>query len=901
MKSVYFFNEGDGNNRKLLGGKGAGLCEMTRLKLPVPPGFVITTEVCKNYYNNNKKLPKNILPEVKRNIAKIEKKTGKKWNSKENPLLVSVRSGAAISMPGMMDTILNLGLNDETVVGLAKKSNNSRFAWDSYRRFVQLFGKVVFGVDDKKFDDVLEIAKKLQAVQADSALNEKSLKQVVGDYKKICEKHTGKPFPSDPFEQLELAIKAVFSSWKGERAIVYRNKNNITKDIADGTAVNVVSMVFGNMGNDSATGVVFTRSPADGTKQIFGEYLVNAQGEDVVAGVRTGKPVDQLKIELPDTYKQLVNTCNNLEKHYKEPQDIEFTVEQGIFYLLQTRAAKMNATGMIKTSVDMTKEKLITQQRALLRLHPEQLEQLLHKTIDPNAKGYPQFAKGIAASPGAASGVAVFDVPRAVEKGENGVKVILVREETKPEDVPAFFSSVGILTSRGGKTSHAAVVARGMGKACIVGCSELKIDYQARKCQVNGRIVAEGDVITIDGSTGTVFIGAVPTLEPKFTDDFKTILSWAQKAKKIGIRANADTPDGAKLARQYGAHGIGLCRTERMFNAKDRIGLFVDMIMAKTEEKRKQVLEKLGALQKSDFLQILKAMEGYPVTIRLLDPPLHEFLPNPEELADKLRSIEKQNTVEIEKTRTILERARDLAEINPMMGHRGVRVGITYPEIYKMQIKAVFEAAAELMKQKVDARPQIMIPQISSVEELNHIKQIYDSIKIEMEKKYNMKIKINFGTMIEVVRAALTANELAQTAEFFSFGTNDLTQGTFSFSREDAEGKFLPEYLDKELLETSPFQSLDVNGVGSLMQIAIEKGRKIKSNLELGICGEHGGDPRSINFCHNNGLNYVSASPHRIPIAIVAAAQAMLEKPAKTKRKIAKKAKKKTKKKAKRR
>src|SRR3990170_1389054 len=868
MKSIYFFDEGDGKNRKLLGGKGAGLCEMTRLKLPVPPGFVITTEVCKNYYENNKTLSKNLISEVKKNIAKIEKKTGKKWNSKEDPLLVSVRSGGAISMPGMMDTILNLGLNEETVLGLAKKSNNPRFAWDSYRRFIQLFGKVVFGVNDQKFDEVLDHAKKNQAVQADSALNEKALKQVVFEYKKICEKHTGRLFPSDPFEQLELAIKAVFDSWMGERAIVYRNKNNITKDIADGTAVNVVTMAFGNMGNDSATGVVFTRNPADGTKKIFGEYLVNAQGEDVVAGVRTPKSVDQ-----------------------------------GKFYLLQTRSAKMNAAGMVKTSVDMTKEKLITQDRALLRLNADQLEQLLHNTIDPNAKGYARFTKGIDASPGAASGVVVFDVKRAVEKGDSGISVILVREDTKPEDVPAFFSSVGILTSRGGKTSHAAVVARGMGKACIVGCTELKIDYEARKCQVNDRVISEGDVITIDGSTGTVFLGAVPTIKPEITEDFKTILNWSQKAKKIGIRGNADTPDGAKLARQYGAEGIGLCRTERMFNAKDRIGLFVDMIMAKTIEKRKQVLEKLGELQKSDFLQILKAMEGYPVTIRLLDPPLHEFLPNPEELADKLRKLEQQNiTPEIEKAKTVLERARDLAEINPMMGHRGVRLGITYPEIYEMQIKAVFEAAAELMMQKVDARPQIMIPQVSSITELNLIKRIYDSIKAEIEKKYNMKIKINFGTMIEVVRAALTANELADTAEFFSFGTNDLTQGTFSFSREDAEGTFLPEYLDKELLETSPFQSLDVNGVGSLMKIAIEKGRKIKPKLEIGICGEHGGDPRSINFCHHSGLDYVSASPHRIPIAIVAAAQAALAKPSGSKnKKTAKKSKKVTKKKAKRR
>jgi len=879
MKQVYFFNEGDGKNKKLLGGKGAGLCEMTRLKLPVPPGFVITTEVCKKYYENGKKLPSNLLAQVKKNIAKIEKKTGKKWNSKENPLLVSVRSGGALSMPGMMDTILNLGLNDTSVQGLANQSNNLRFAWDSYRRFIQLFGKVVFGIDDKKFDEVLENAKKSQAVQSDSALDEKTLRQVVFQYKKICEKYTGKPFPSDPFEQLELAIKAVFGSWMGERAIIYREKNNITKDIADGTAVNVVTMVFGNMGSDSATGVVFTRNPGDGTKQIFGDYLVNAQGEDVVAGVRTPKHVDQLKTELPKTYQELVKTCNKLEKHYREPQDIEFTVEQGRFYLLQTRAAKMNATAMVKASVDMVKEKLISKDQALLRLQPEQLEQLLHKTIDQNAKGFSQVTKGIAASPGAASGIAVFDVKRAISMGENGSKVILVREETKPEDVPAFFSSVGILTSRGGKTSHAAVVARGMGKPSIVGCSELKIDYEGKKCQANGKTVNEGDIITIDGSSGIVYLGEVPTVEPKTTDEFRTILSWAQKAKKIGVQANSDTPESSKLARKYGAEGIGLCRTERMFNAKDRIGLFVEMIMAKSLAERQSVLQKLGQLQKSDFIQILKAMEGYPVTIRLLDPPLHEFLPNPEELMKKIYNVEKQNSNEnLEQTKKILERAKDLAEINPMMGHRGVRVGITYPEIYDMQIRSVFEAAAELAKQKVDARPQIMIPQISSIQELNHIKKIYNSIKSEMELKHKMKFKINFGTMLEVVRACLTSGELVKTAEFFSFGTNDLTQAVFSFSREDAEGKFLPEYLEKEILERNPFQSIDENGVGSLMKIAISDGRKIKPKLEIGICGEHGGDPKSILFCHNSGINYVSASPHRIPIAIVAAAQAQISK-----------------------
>lgn len=879
MKQVYFFNEGDGKNKKLLGGKGAGLCEMTRLKLPVPPGFVITTEVCKKYYENGKKLPSNLLAQVKKNIAKIEKKTGKKWNSKENPLLVSVRSGGALSMPGMMDTILNLGLNDASVQGLANQSKNLRFAWDSYRRFIQLFGKVVFGIADKKFDEVLENAKKNQAVQSDSALDEKTLRQVVFQYKKICEKYTGKPFPSDPFEQLELAIKAVFGSWMGERAIIYREKNNITKDIADGTAVNVVTMVFGNMGSDSATGVVFTRNPGDGTKQIFGDYLVNAQGEDVVAGVRTPKHVDQLKTELPKTYQELVKTCNKLEKHYREPQDIEFTVEQGRFYLLQTRTAKMNATAMVKASVDMVKEKLISKDQALLRLQPEQLEQLLHKTIDENAKGFSQVTKGIAASPGAASGIAVFDVKRAVSMGENGSKVILVREETKPEDVPAFFSSVGILTSRGGKTSHAAVVARGMGKPSIVGCAELKIDYEGKKCQANGKTVNEGDIITIDGSSGIVYLGEVPTVEPKTTDEFRTILSWAQKAKKIGVQANSDTPESSKLARKYGAEGIGLCRTERMFNAKDRIGLFVEMIMAKSLAERQSVLQKLGQLQKSDFIQILKAMEGYPVTIRLLDPPLHEFLPNPEELMKKIYNVEKQNSNEnLEQTKKILERAKDLAEINPMMGHRGVRVGITYPEIYDMQIRSVFEAAAELAKQKVDARPQIMIPQISSIQELNHIKKIYNSIKSEMELKHKMKFKINFGTMLEVVRACLTSGELVKTAEFFSFGTNDLTQAVFSFSREDAEGKFLPEYLEKEILERNPFQSIDENGVGSLMKIAISNGRKIKPKLEIGICGEHGGDPKSILFCHNSGISYVSASPHRIPIAIVAAAQAQISK-----------------------
>ena len=887
MKSVYAFEEADSKNRMLLGGKGAGLSEMTRLKLPVPSGFIITTEVCNKYYDNNRRLSKDVMPLVMKNIAKMEKKTGKKWNSTKKPLLVSVRSGAAISMPGMMDTILNLGLNEKTVEGFAEQTKNPRFSWDSYRRFIQLFGKVVFGVNDEKFDHVLDSAKAKQGITEDSKLNVKSLKKIVSEYKKICEMHTKRKFPDAPNEQLRLAIEAVFKSWMGERAIVYREKNNITKDIANGTAVNVVTMVFGNMGDDSATGVVFTRNGSNGKKELEGEYLINAQGEDVVAGVRTGKNIKLLKKDMPKSYKELSDACAKLEKHFREPQDIEFTIEQGKFYLLQTRTAKMSAVALVKTSVDMVKEKLIDKNKALTRIPAQQLEALLHRTMDESKiKNYKQLAKGIAASPGAASGIVIFNVKKAIELGEAGKKVILIRKETKPEDVPAFFSAEGILTSLGGKSSHAAIVSRGMGKPCIVGCAELKIDYDDNTCIANGITVKEGETISIDGSAGTVFIGEIPTVEPKVTKDFEQILEWAQKTKTLGIRANADTPEAAKLARKFGAQGIGLCRTERMFNGSDRIGLFVDMIMAENIEERTKVLKKLGHLQKSDFIEILKAMKGYEVTIRLLDPPLHEFLPNPEELAEKIRKLElKKATSKIKEAKNILKRARDLAEVNPMMGHRGVRVGITYPEIYEMQIRAVFEALVELTKQKIKAHPQIMIPQISSIEELNHIKKIFDSIKKEMESKHKMKLTVNFGTMIEVVRAALTANELVTTAEFFSFGTNDLTQGTFSFSREDVEGKFLPEYMEKELLERNPFQSIDENGVGSLMKIGIAAGRKVRPNMEIGICGEHGGDPNSIKFCHDEGLSYVSASPHRIPIAIVAAAQAAIEQPKKTRTK----------------
>jgi len=885
MKPLYDFEEADSKNRMLLGGKGAGLSEMTRLKLPVPPGFTITTEVCKKYYENGRKIPKDVMASVMKHIGRVERKTGKGWNSSKNPLLVSVRSGAAISMPGMMDTILNLGLNEGTVEGLSKQTKNPHFSWDSYRRFVQLFGKVVFGISDEEFDRVLNSAKEGQGVRGDSQLNVESLKKIVSRYRKICERHTKRRFPDSPNEQLELAIDAVFKSWMGKRAVVYREKNNITKDIADGTAVNIVAMVFGNMGDDSATGVVFTRNGHNGKREIEGEYLVNAQGEDVVAGIRTGKNVALLKKEMPKSYKELSDACSKLEKHFKEPQDIEFTIEQGKFYLLQTRTAKMSAVALVKTSVDMVKERLIDKNKALTRIPAQQLEALLHKTMDESKlKNFQQLAKGIAASPGAASGVAVFDVKRAIELGEAGKKVILVRKETKPEDVPAFFSSEGVLTSLGGKSSHAAIVSRGMGKPCIVGCAELSIDYDKGTCSVNGKAIKEGQIISINGSDGRVFIGEVPTVEPKITRDFEQILDWAQRAKVLGIRANADTPEAARLARKFGGQGIGLCRTERMFNANDRIGLFVDMIMAKDTRQRARVLKKLEKLQKSDFKQILKVMEGYKVTIRLLDPPLHEFLPNPEEVSEKIQKLKARKAAgEIKKAKLVLKRARELAEVNPMMGHRGVRVGVTYPEIYRMQIQAVFDALAELTKRKVEAHPQIMIPQVSSIAELNHIKRIYDSIKEETEKRHKMKLDINFGSMIEVVRAALTSGELATTAEFFSFGTNDLTQGTFSFSREDVEGKFLPEYMEKELLERSPFQSIDVSGVGSLMKIGIDSGRKVRRNMEIGICGEHGGDPDSIRFFHDARLSYVSASPHRIPIAIVAAAQAAIGRQSKRK------------------
>jgi pyruvate,orthophosphate dikinase len=870
IKPIYFFDEADGENKMQLGGKGAGLAEMTRLGLPVPPGFVITTEICEKYYEAGRRLPDGLMDEVRKSIRRLESLTGKKFGDRENPLLVSVRSGAPVSMPGMMDTLLNLGLNDETVEGLVKQSGKPEFAWDTYWRFIQMLGKIIVGLDARKFDG-MAAGKDISGPQV--------LESIVNSSKSLFEE-AGKKFPTDPYKQLELAIDAVFRSWMGKRAVEYRKQYNITPDMARGTAVTVVAMVFGNMGSDSCTGVVFTRNPETGEKRPYGDYLVNAQGEDVVSGKATPNHIDMLASEMPDVYRELLEVSQKLENHFKEPQDVEFTVERGRLYILQTRAAKMNAVAAVKTSVDLYREGLISKTAALERINPEALEQLLYRRIDPHAKQKP-IATGVGASPGAASGITVFDIECAEALGKKGEKVILVREETKPDDVPAFFQSVGILTSRGGKTSHAAVVARGMGKPCVVGCSQIEIDSDGKSFSVNGkRIVTGGQKITIDGSTGRIFIGEVPTVEPEISSEFKELLQWSSEMKGIKIRANADTVEGAALAHRYGAEGIGLCRTERMFNHHDRIVQFVNMIMAEDEDERREALTELEPLQRSDFKAILKEMKGLPVTIRLLDPPLHEFLPKEEDLMQKifeLKSSGIKKTPEIARIEKILHRVHELSEINPMLGHRGVRMGISFPEIYETQIRSICEAAADLTKENVAVEPQIMVPQIGLVEELAAVRQIFESVKREVEHRHKVKLKIKFGSMIEVVRACLVADEISHLVDFISFGTNDLTQATFSFSREDAEGKFLPFYLEKGIVNVNPFQSIDTKGVGRLMKVAIDLSRGVKRDIEIGICGEHGGDPKSIEFCSNIGLDYVSASSHRIPIAILAAAQSAIK------------------------
>jgi pyruvate,orthophosphate dikinase len=858
----------------LLGSKGSGLVQITRLGLPIPPGFIITTEICEKYYEAGRRLPDGLMDETRRCIVRLEGLTGRKFGDYENPLLVSVRSGAAVSMPGMMDTILNLGLNDETVQGLAKQSGDPRFAWDTYRRFIQMFGKIVMGIDDRKFEKLLA---------GNDLFDPDILKTIAMSFKSLCEE-TGTKFPHDPYKQLELAIDAVFKSWMGKRAIEYRRQYNITPSMASGTAVTVVAMVFGNMGSDSGTGVVFTRDPDTGEKRLYGDYLINAQGEDVVSGKATPHHITSLVSEMPNVYEQLDKVTQKLENHFKEPQEVEFTVEKGRLYLLQTRAAKMNAVAAVKTSVDLYHEGLISKTAALERIDPVALEQILYRRIGPHIRQEP-IATGVGASPGAASGIAVFDIKSAEVLGRNGEKVILVREDTKPDDVPAFFHSVGILTSRGGKTSHAAVVARGMGKPCIVGCSQIEIDPDKKSFSVNNgkRMVTENQKITIDGSTGRVYLDEVPTIEPEISTEFKELLNWASEMKGIKIRANADTVDSAALARKYGAEGIGLCRTERMFNQHDRIIQFINMIMAENESERRQALAELEPLQRSDFKAMLKEMRGLPVTIRLLDPPLHEFLPKEEDLIQKIFELKSgggsssSKASEISHLENILHRVHGLSEINPMLGHRGVRMGISFPEIYETQIRSICEAAAELTREKIAVEPQIMVPQVGIVQELAAVRHIFEAIKREVEHKHKIKLKIKFGSMIEVVRACLVADEIAHLVDFISFGTNDLTQATFSFSREDAEGKFLPFYLEKGIVSVNPFQSIDTKGVGRLMKMALDLSRRIKKDIEVGICGEHGGDPGSIEFCNNIGVDYVSASSHRIPIAILSAAQSAIK------------------------
>jgi pyruvate,orthophosphate dikinase len=919
IKYVYLFEEAEAIDKKLLGGKGAGLAEMTRMGLPVPPGFVVTTEACLHFYENKKRLPKGLMEEVEVNLKKVEDKTGEKLGSAQNPLFFSVRSGAAISMPGMMDTILNLGLNEKTLEGLIQITSDGRFAYDAYRRFIQLFGKIALGVEEKEFDQILNRTKEKAGAKEDTDLDADHLKDICKQYLGLIKKRTGSPFPEDPMVQLRLAIEAVFKSWMGKRAVDYRKEFNITPEMANGTAVNVCTMVFGNMGFDSATGVAFTRDPGTGENILYGEYLVNAQGEDVVAGIRTPKPIQQMKKEMPKIYRELEWVRKTLEEHFHEVQDFEFTVEKGALYILQTRNGKMNAQAIVRTSKEMVAGKLINKEKAVLRLKPQELEQLLHKRIDPNFKGKP-IAIGLAASPGAASGKAIFDADEAERVGKLGHNVILVREETKPEDIHGFFASQGILTTRGGKTSHAAVVARGMGKPCVSGCEELRIDPKGREATIKNVHVKEGDFITIDGSRGEIYLGEVPTADPEISKHLLTLLNWADGIRTMGVRANADTPEAALKARELGAEGIGLCRTERMFNAADRLPLVREMILAGSKEKRAEAIAKLLPIQRSDFKEIFRAMAGLPVTIRLLDPPLHEFLPSAEELAEELRKLKEVDsafsTMEnisdamkfldpgfretlgvldhvvtdiveirqkkldkklIRKQQETLRKVKEMMEVNPMLGHRGVRLGITYPEIYRMQIQGILEAAAELIKEGLDIQPEIMVPQVCTAQELKWVYQLVKKVQKEVERQYGIQIPFKFGTMIEVVRACMRAGRLAEVADFFSFGTNDLTQATFSFSREDAENKFLPLYNQRKILQDNPFEVLDVKGVGRLMMITIEWGRRTKPDLKIGICGEHGGHPESVEFGHNIGLSYVSCSVPRLPIARLAAAHAKLK------------------------
>ena len=873
-KWVYLFEEGNKDLRDLLGGKGAGLAEMTNAGLPVPPGFTITTEACNAYYDAGKQFPDGMWDQTHEALNKVEAKTGKRLGDAGNPLLVSVRSGAKFSMPGMMDTVLNLGLNPQTLEGLAKLTGDRRFALDAYRRFIQMFGKIVLGIDPDKFEHKLTQAKEKAKVKTDPELKPDQLEKLVAEFKAIVQKESGKPFPDDPQTQLRSAIEAVFSSWNNKRAQDYRNFNKIPHTL--GTAVNVQTMVFGNMGDDSGTGVAFTRDPNTGAKELYGEYLTNAQGEDVVAGIRTPQPIASLKKQLPEVYREFEQTANQLEQHYRDVQDLEFTIEKRKLWMLQTRSAKRTAEAAVKIAVDMVAEKMIFEDEAVQRVEPAQVEQLLLPRIDPKAK--PKIiARGLDASPGAAS-KAVFDADRAEAMAKKGEKVILVRIETNPDDVHGMIAAEGVLTARGGKTSHAAVVARGMGKPCVAGAESLKVDLTKRLFSVSGTTVKEGDLITINGSTGDVILGSVPMIEPAINKDLNQLLTWADARRRLEVWANADYPRDAKVARAYGAQGIGLCRTEHMFMEQERLPIVQKMILSEDETERRKWLDKLLPFQRSDFAGIFKEMHGLPVIIRLIDPPLHEFLPNHDEQLVKVTTmrLKTASKKKLEPEEALLRAIEGMREQNPMLGLRGIRLGLMFPEIIEMQVRAILEAAISLKKKNVDVRPEIMIPLVGHVNELHRTRDLLEAVVKQVFKEQKAEIPYKFGTMIEIPRAALTAGEIAEYAEFFSFGTNDLTQTTFGYSRDDAEGKFLLRYVEEKILPVNPFESLDQAGVGRLMKFAVEEGRKTHRDLEIGICGEHGGDPASIHFCHAIGLNYVSCSPYRVPVARLAAAQAAM-------------------------
>jgi pyruvate,orthophosphate dikinase len=882
-KWVYVFEEGDGQNKSLFGGKGAGLCEMTRAGLPVPPGLIVTTEACNAFFENDKSFPDGMWDQVKEGLQKIEEKVGKKFGDPHNPLLVSVRSGAAFSMPGMMDTVLNLGLNEETVQGLAEQTGDLRFALDAYRRFASLFGEIVMGVAHEKFERVMDRFKAQTTGGRDTDLNPNHLREIIAAEKQIigAEQH---PIPEDPYEQLRVAIAAVFNSWMGRRAIDYRRVNRIPDSL--GTAVNVQAMVFGNMGEGSGTGVAFTRNPSTGKKELYGEYLLNAQGEDVVAGTRTPNPISELKKELPKVYDEFAAITGLLEQHYGDMQDCEFTIERGKLWMLQTRTGKRSGAAAVRVAVEMVGEKLIDRATAVQRVTPEQLDQLLHPTVDPKTKAT-VLATGLPASPGAAQGQVVFSPDEAEELAREGAQVVLVRHETSPDDFHGMVAAQAIVTARGGMTSHAAVVARGMGKTCVSGANDIEIDYSQQQFTVNGTVVTKGEWITVDGSLGRVFLGKVPTVQPTLGPEFHELMLWADKFRKLRVRANADTPRDAKVARQFGAEGIGLCRTEHMFFGDQRLAAMREMILADGVGAREKALDKLLPLQKGDFVGIFREMYGLPVTIRLLDPPLHEFLPNAEELMNDLSELkmavrlattlgDMDNLLDhIDEKRRLLKQVVRIREANPMLGFRGCRLGLLFPEVTRMQCRAIFEAACLVHGEKKKPELEIMVPLVSLSEELRQQRLLIDQVAQQVMGEHGMTIEYSVGTMIELPRACLTADSIAEHADFFSFGTNDLTQTTFGLSRDDSS-RFLPNYVEHKILPDDPFQVLDREGVGQLVREGTNRGRSVKKDLKVGICGEHGGDPSSIAFCHEIGLNYVSCSPFRVPVARLAAAQAAL-------------------------